>query len=337
MLEGAHLVGSIPLGSTKRAMETAASAIGGWLRSIPDGETGERINWVECQYDVFRLAKGLEADPDEPGYETWPNRFRIAHGVDVSEVQFGSLSYAAAAVQSYSVYLDLRERGLIGSDTRFQVSLPTPLAAVKAFASARDMAVLEQTYERTLRAEIDTICQRIPTEHLAFQFDVCWEIEIIECCTPRYWSNDCDDRDESAARVARIAAAVPDGVELGFHLCYGDYEHRHFMQPASTAVMVDLANRIAARLARPINWLHLPVPQDRDDIAYFAPLSELTPPERLYLGLVHHDDGVEGARRRAVTAAKVVNRFGVATECGMGRTPPQQVPALFTIIGGLLA
>jgi non-canonical (house-cleaning) NTP pyrophosphatase len=49
----------------------------------------------------------------------------------------------------------------------------------------------------------------------------------------------------------------------------------------------------------------------------------------LYLGLIHHEDGVEGAHRRARAAASAQSRFGVATECGFGRGPSERtVPLL---------
>jgi hypothetical protein len=68
----------------------------------------------------------------------------------------------------------------------------------------------------------------------------------------------------------------------------------------------------------------MPVPRHRDDDAYFAPLRDLDIGEaKLYLGLVHHTDGVEGARRRLATARKYITGFGIATECGFGRRPPR--------------
>ena len=42
-------------------------------------------------------------------------------------------------------------------------------------------------------------------------------------------------------------------------------------------------------------------------------------------------DGVEGTRQRIAAAQQVVSNFGVATECGMGRRPPDTVPALLEI------
>jgi hypothetical protein len=50
----------------------------------------------------------------------------------------------------------------------------------------------------------------------------------------------------------------------------------------------------------------------------------------LYLGLVHPNDE-EGTKRRirAVGEAGVEMTFGVATECGLGRTPVGELDSIF--------
>src|SRR5437764_944906 len=70
---------------------------------------------------------------------------------------------------------------------------------------------------------------------------------------------------ELMARLVRIGNAVPDGVELGYHLCYGDSTTRHFKEPEDTALLVRVSNTIAAGLTRSLQWIHLPVPIERDD------------------------------------------------------------------------
>ncbi len=135
------------------------------------------------------------------------------------------------------------------------------------------------------------------------------------------------------ARLVRLGMAVPADVELGYHLCYGDAGHTHFVQPKDTANLVAVANGIAAGVTRPIQWLHLPVPRERDDAAYFAPLAglKLHPETELFLGLVHLSDGVAGTERRIAAARSVVPEFGIATECGFGRRPPETVAALLQV------
>ena len=107
------------------------------------------------------------------------------------------------------------------------------------------------------------------------------------------------------ASIVRISEPIPADVELGLHLCYGDPGHKHVVEPKDTGLMVEFANRLSAEIKRPIAWLHLPVPRDRDDVAYFTPLRglKLHRETGLYLGLVHLTDGVAGARRRLERAA----------------------------------
>jgi len=134
-------------------------------------------------------------------------------------------------------------------------------------------------------------------------------------------------------RLVRIGNRVPADVELGYHLCYGDYQHSHFAQPVDAANSVEVANAVSAALKRPINWLHLPVPRERSDDAYFVPLRNLKlhPETELYLGLVHFTDGVVGAQQRIAAAQRMIPEFGVATECGLGRRPPETIPDLLRI------
>jgi hypothetical protein len=97
--------------------------------------------------------------------------------------------------------------------------------------------------------------------------------------------------------------------------------------------MVDLANRLAGGINRSIELIHMPVPRDRSDDAYFAPLTrlKLSPGTQLCLGLVHYTDGIAGTRRRLATAEKYVKNFSIATECGFGRRPAKSIPELLRI------
>jgi hypothetical protein len=47
----------------------------------------------------------------------------------------------------------------------------------------------------------------------------------------------------------------------------------------------------------------------------------------LYLGLIHYDDR-DGDAARIKAARAFAPIFGVASECGWGRTDPQRVPGL---------
>ena len=138
-----------------------------------------------------------------------------------------------------------------------------------------------------------------------------------------------DYKPRLVSMLERLGDAVPDEVELGYHLCYGSPADQHLVMPKDTAILTELANGILGRVQRRVDFLHLPVPRERDDTAYFVPLHALRLPldARLYLGLIHHADEA-GDRRRIATARTVTPRFGVATECGWGRTDPARVTGL---------
>jgi len=138
-----------------------------------------------------------------------------------------------------------------------------------------------------------------------------------------------DFRTETIDVLAKVGDAVPAPVELGYHLCYGSPADEHLVQPKDAALMVEMVNAIVARVKRPIEFFHLPVPKGRTDDAFYLPLAglKLRPGTELYLGLVHHNDAAGNAARLA--AARHHTRVdGVATECGMARGDPARLPEL---------
>ena len=327
---GVHLVGSVPLGGAEDVFRVANSILGGRLRRIPDGETGERINWIGWQARFIGSNPHFEMIPPNPtDYAPLPH-FQLRSPLSSGEITFEQLGYADAAKTSYAVFSQLKQAGLIPAATRFQVSLPTPLAPIIAFIVPRDQAVVEPAYEAAMFAELDQIAAAIPHHELSIQWDVAVEFGILERATPTSFE---DAKKVVVERLVRLGNRVPVDIELGYHLCYGDAGHKHFIEPEDASKLVEVANAISAGVRRQINWIHMPVPRNRTDDAYFAPLRHLHlhPETELYLGLVHFTDGVEGTRRRIAAAQKVVADFGVATECGMGRRNAATIPELLRI------
>jgi hypothetical protein len=206
---------------------------------------------------------------------------------------------------------------------RFQVSLPTPVATVSAAVAVEELPALEPGYEAAMLGELQRILDGIPHEDLPIQWDVCLEVWFLEGRLESPWTPVLDGITE---RLVRNAAAVPEDVEMGYHLCYGDYQHEHLAQPDDCRACVDIVNAAADAVGRRIDWVHIPVPIERDDDAFFAPLDGLRVDEgtELYLGLIHFRDGADGARRRIQAGLRHASEFGVATECGVGRRPPER-------------
>ncbi|WP_372985023.1 hypothetical protein [Microbacterium sp.] len=326
--QGALLVGSVNFDDAETTMRTAAELLGPRLRRIPDGEVGKRFHWIMFQPDVLGEADGIERIGDEPipfraGIDARP--LRIADGVDAASIQLPPLGYADAAIESYAIFSRLRDEGVVPAATRFQVSLPTTVAVVSSFFFGDDRAAIDPVYTAALRREVDSILAAIPHDDLAIQWDVASEMGIIEAAPAFgrvmdvWWEG--DPFPGLVSRLAGLIDAVPADVEVGVHLCYGDVAEKHFFEPTDAANLVGYANAVIAASARPLTWLHLPVPIERDDEAYFAPLADLAYDGELYLGLVHREDGAEGAERRIAVAQRFAPQFGVATECGIGRAP----------------
>jgi hypothetical protein len=331
---GVHLIGSVPLADAETVFRTVSRELGPWLARIPDGETGNRHRWIWWQREMLLHHPAMELDPDTPPFELrqWDGVvvrttewLRFRSGIDPSTVSFDT-GYAEAAIASYTVFGRLREAGEIPAGTRFQVCLPTPMASGYMYVSPSALAAYLPVYERSLLAALRRIVDALPHRDLSIQWDVCQEVLIFE----QYFPHRPDSyRGEIFAELARLGDAVPADVECGYHLCYGSPRDAHLVMPKDTAILVEISNGLLDRLGRRLDFLHLPVPQERTDATYFAPLRELRlPPDAtLYLGLIHHDDE-GGDQARIAAASAVVPAFGVATECGWGRGDPERIPAL---------
>jgi hypothetical protein len=329
------LVGSVPLESAEEVLRTCSEKIGGYVSALPDGEVGERSIWVVCQaYRVFHEHPQIETLQRPEGWapsgyaeDMWSFRVRP----DAGEVRFDDLRYATWAEASYATFRRLKDAGTIPAEVRFQVSLPTPGGGVSFFFhDPRELAKVYAPYQDAMLREVEKIARAIPPKELAIQWDVCWEVlELagaeLPWALPDPWPRFVDT-------LKALGPSVPPEARLGYHLCYADLGHQHYVQPKDLGICVRMANAIVEHSGRPVDWVHMPVPRDRDDDAYFAPLKDLAAGStRIYLGLLHFTDGEEGARRRLATARRHLANFGLATECGFGRRAPETLPGLLDL------
>jgi hypothetical protein len=324
-----HLVGSVPLDDANAVFTALGRRLGTRCRRYPDGETGERSNWTQWQAHVFKdhpaLTSVIMGGPTDTRA-----RYALRDDINPDSLIFPPLGYAGVAAASFECFRALRADETVPPGTRFQVSLPTPVAIAYSFAQRAACPMIAAAIERRMQTELAELLAAIPHADLAIQWDCAFEPIVLAGGMPDLTG---DMRGHFLRETPSLIDRIPVDVPVGVHLCYGDPGHKHIIEPESLALSVDLAQTLTAATKGRIDWFHMPVPRDRDDDAYVAPLADLALPEgtELYLGLVHLTDGIEGARRRIAAAERHRRDFGIATECGFGRRDPATIPALLDL------
>jgi hypothetical protein len=326
-----YLVGSLPLKDGEAVFRDISRELGPYLARIPDGETGERIKWIVFQQRMLTEHPAMEVDPTEPPLAVRQSdgtvfreikRLRIKPELDAERIHFDT-TYDRAALGSYKDFERLNADGTIPPDVRFQFALPTPMATGLQYVSPNGRERYLRAYEGALLSALKNIVGGIPHDKLSLQFDVCQEVLMWENYYPQ---RDPDYKEATFREFSRLASAVPLGVELGFHLCYGSPNDQPLIKLKDASVLVEMMNGIDEFVKRPVQFIHIPVPRTAED-AFFAPLANWrnTKGTRLYLGLLQYNDP-HGDERRINAARRVLKDFGVGAECGFGRTDPARVP-----------
>jgi hypothetical protein len=330
----AHMVGSIPLPDADAVFRKLAAVLGPYLDRMPDGETGIRQSWIRFLQAALAEHPAIEVADDFPPLEfrQWDGklvreipRLRVIPGSAIEPDAFAS-GYAAMAIESWQIFRELQDAGTITPDVRFQISIPSPIAPTYNNMVPGDRPQVLDALISHFSDEVGGIAAALPNDRIAIQWDVCQEVLAWE---GYYDEGSVDFRVETIDALARVSDAVPEPIELGFHLCYGSPLDEHLVQPDDAGIMVEIANALSAAVRRPIQFFHFPVPRSRTDDAYFEPFRNLDidADADVYLGLVHHDDA-DGDARRLATARRHVRVDGIATECGMGRGAPERLDAL---------
>src|SRR3954447_654911 len=314
------LVGSLPLQPASAVFDTVSEHIGDLVQRVPDGE---QLGWVRAAFRSHQENPALEVSrqvPLDAKKAHLTNVFRLKEGQTAKDLALGPYGYAKNAVESYAQFMRARAEGKVRDGTRLQVTMPGPGTSVSVIEMpAEEILPLAQA---ALVAELEQIVASIPAQDLTIQLDVGMEAEHEEYLRrPEafdaplhqvfHWTHE-----QMADAVAAVANRVPPGVELGIHIC--SIWHHDPDGGQDNAVLVDTANALTERITRPIAYIHLPIIPEHD-AADMAPLRQLRlpPGTKLFLGLIHLSDGLDGARRRITAAQTVVPDFGVGHFCGL--------------------
>ena len=228
------LVGSIPLDTPEDVFRTFGPPLGKYLFAMPDGEVGPRRHWISrVHYQVPAAHSELEVvqhpAPDDNGVERQHPRnaadawwFKVRDGVD--RVRLGDpgwrLGYARDAVNSYFVFCTMKEKGVLPSHLRFQVSIPMVNSVLppRIFPNQKDIDKVRPGYEAATRAEIAKIVEKIPAGELAIQWDCSTEIQDSYGAIAGYPLEGAIER--NLIEVRNLSPHIPRDAALGYHFLF---------------------------------------------------------------------------------------------------------------------
>jgi hypothetical protein len=252
-------VGSIPLPSTKETFERLITTFPGRLLRIPDGEPLKRGNFTFFQSSVFEDYPAIMTKPP-PTYVQTQNVSNFPRPIKLNPIMYGDF-----ALDSYRQFCELREQGVIPREIRFQVCIPSVFSVIINRILPAYHAEVESVYEAAMLTALRRIQDGIPANDLAIQWDVALEFAALELdgtdlqmpasypynLKPKPWFSPL--KEGLIERILKLIDGVDEGVEIGFHLCYGDAGHKHSVEPKDTSLLVEVANLIAGRVKRDIN------------------------------------------------------------------------------------
>jgi hypothetical protein len=335
------LVGSVPLKPASEVFRCAAKHLSGLMTRFPDGE---QVGWLPGVWQ--RMAQNQALQPSRKvalvGTRDSTEFFRKLaiqyYTVKPEQVKrgltLGPYGIAKNAIESYQQFKQMKDAGEIPDSVRFQATVPGPLDC--AFVVELPKAELFALAEEATAREIAAIVEAIPASDLTIQLDLAYEIELEEYQRrpqdfdmPVYEGVDWTLED-LATVVATISNRIPPNVELGFHLC--SIWHIDQSKGQDNNVHVDWCNALSRKINRPIGYIHMPTVPEHD-AADFAPLKRLKLHQetKLYLGVIHMDDGIEGAKRRIAAAAMAIPDFGVGAFCGLAQPSRQEAARPHTV------
>ena len=316
-----HLVGSLPGANTREALTWVTGILGNTIGPcMPDGETGDRSDWVNRLVENLRSHPDLELvrDGEWTGYTDTP-AFRVKPG---RKLRWIDLDYVAEFEKSWKTYEDL----IHGSGRRFQIGIPGPLdVAAIAFGFNLPAALknLSPFRDATIR-EIAEIWSK--ADDLAvFQLEVPIEL-IMLTKLPRRAQPAAAKR--LAREVLRVVEAAPRGARFGLHLCLGDLNNESMGTPSDAGPLVVLANAIMGEwpTGRTLEFVHVPLAHGSEpptmDPDYYAPLAQLWIPDRVRFigGFIHEKSLIKDlVLIRDQIEFDLGRQIDVAASCGLGR------------------
>jgi hypothetical protein len=349
----ALLIGSLPFTDEEQCMRRALQTLGPVLRSLPDGEIGEkspsfprgnRADWVMFALETltadragWRVLKEAVRDANglPAGYEQVQKLKPLRPPARVAEsVAFG---YDAWMRRSWALFRRLREEyGLPG--LRFQLGVPTGFAMGFAFASKLDWIRYTGAFNTVIARELNAALEQAG-EQLVIQLEIPPELYAAYLLPPALMGL-------ALLPVKDMLAKIRPGARIGLHLCLGDFHNRALVHPKSLVRMAAFANRLAASWpgSQRLEYVHFPLAEaaepPRLEPEFYRPLAKVRLPAgaRFVAGFAHERLSLEQNRRilELIEGLRGGN-VDVAASCGLGRRTPEAAQQVLELLARLTA
>ena len=231
------------------------------------------------------------------------------------------------------MFRHLRDDGVIDHDVRFQLCLPATCSAIDwSFENPDDWPAVYLGLQRPHACRDRSGVTEIPADDLVIQWDVAWEFVDMAIGDKRLFAffphlTAEEKFQRYAAQLDDLWQGIPDDTLLGYHWCYGTWGGWPMVALGDLALCVRMSNEAAKRSGRRLDYVHMPVIKHPTD-EFYAPLADLDIGDtKVYLGMVHHTDGIDDFRRarpRPAVPARVRHRRRLRLRtCRSGRTRPR--------------
>ncbi|MDQ2839156.1 MAG: hypothetical protein M3Y77_11900 [Actinomycetota bacterium] len=335
----AHLVGSLPGDSARDAMTTALDILGPYLKSLPDGETGARRDWVIPVIEGLRGHPALELSQqgDWSDYDKIP-RMRVKKGSTLygASLDFGHVAAVRDSFPDFQQAIAAAGR----PDLAFQEGVPGAFDV--AMFTLGPIAALRnrRAFTEATLAEIRSVAE-ITGANTMFQIEVPAELVLLAKAPGAA-------RKPLAKLLARnitgIAAAAARGTRFAVHLCLGDMNNRALGTMSDVDPLVVLTNEIVRGwpAGRSLDLVHAPfaaanVPATTDR-AFYTPLAKLKLPDkvRFAAGFAHEAQPLADQKSiRSIIDGHLGREVEIAAACGLGRRTPEGGRAVLERIAAL--
>jgi hypothetical protein len=334
-----HLVGTVPANDAEDAFRLFSEKLNGHLPvSIPDGETGDRLDWIE------RIIEGLRSHPDLyvaedgdwSGYESTP-RLDVRKGHRLTSLE---LDYTTYFKESWPAWQEFSER--VGGDHVLQVGIAGHFdLALVAFGFKPDRGIRNLAPFRDATVREITKIHAIAGDGVVFQLEIPIPLILLSkmpsAAQPLV-------ANRLAVELVKVIRRSPRGARFGIHLCYGDMNNEAMGDPVDSGALVRLANALIRMWpsAQTLEFVHAPFARGSEppslDPAFYAPLVQLELPAdvRFAAGLVHEAlsvDELTGLRDRV--EGLVGRPVDVGAACGLGRRDRARAEANLELSGAV--